>query len=362
MNDAPWHLLLAHLSGTLSREGEAELRDWMAGDLARAEFVRSLRELVAATGQLPPRHDVDAAWHRLTSRMDPAAHRPAEIIPLRPREAASRATRRRPVAAGSHGARWRRLRPSPAALVRVAAVLATVAVSATAWEMWRRDSAPGPMHEIATASGQRTTITLSDGSRVELGPESRLRAPERFRRGAREVEVEGLAFFDIAEDPERPFTVRTHGAYTRVLGTQFTVRAYPEEEVRVAVTEGRVAFGSSDLPVDSASVLTRGTIGVLALDGSRHVEVDADLDPYVDWMDGRLVFRNEPLPDLLRELGRWYDIEVRVADPALASRHLSIAFQKEPLEQVLQLIVLALDVDYERDGNVVTLSRRNTGG
>lgn len=362
MDDTPWDLLLAHLSGTLSREGEAELRDWIAADLARAEFVRSLRELVAATGQLPPRHDADAAWDRLASRMDPAAHRPAEVIPLRPHDTASRAARRRPATAGSGGAHRGRLRPSPAALVRVAAILATVAASATAWEMWRSDSAPGPMHEIVTASGQRTTVTLSDGSRLELGPETRLRAPERFRRGAREVEVEGLAFFDIAEDPKRPFTVRARGAYTRVLGTEFTVRAYPEEEVRVAVTEGRVAFGSAELPLDSASVLTREMVGVLALDGSRHVEEDADLDAYVGWMRGRLAFRNEPLPDVVRELGRWYDVEVQLADPALASRHLSIAFQRESLEQVLQLIALALDVDYERDGDVVTLSRRNPGG
>lgn len=346
---SPWNLVIRHLSGEASPEEEEALRAWVGGDPQRVRWLESLRGIWSAAEERPERFDAEAAWRRFEARIDPG-HRP---------EIASRWSRRR--GASTAPARIRRW----PGLLAAAAAIALIAGPALVWrggvDIWP-GSAEVALEEVVTARGHRSQIRLSDGSRVLLGPDSRLRAPRRFNGKSRVVHLDGIAEFDVAEDQGRPFEVHAAGTVTRVLGTRFVVRAYDDDAVEVAVAEGRVAVQVDGQPDPQAVELGAGSLGRI---GSRGTTVEmvpaADLDAFFGWTTGRLAFRNARLAEALSDIERWYDTEVRVADPAMERRHITITIDNLPLDQVLDLIALSLDASYERDGRAFILLPRRAG-
>jgi transmembrane sensor len=355
VDERHWRLLVRSLSGEATPAEREELRRWTEEDPARAAEVESARALWEATGALPARAsapDADAAWRRVARRtgLDAAPATHPDVLPLRPRGA-------RPAAPPSL---LTALRRAPA--LRIAALLVLALGTALLWRPAGGLVNDHVLHRtITTGRGERLRVTLADGSRVLLGVESRLRVPRRFRDDARDVHLEGAAYFEVAHDPSRPFSVHTADAVTRVLGTKFTVRDYAGAgPARVAVTEGRVAVRPATAPRDAppVAVLTRGQAVELAAGGAPTPPV---VTPAVEkhdlaWTRGQLSFRDAAVPEVLAEIGRWYDVEIQVADSALAARHLTITFDDEPLDTLLREIAAALDARIERRGEVLVLT------
>jgi transmembrane sensor len=224
-------------------------------------------------------------------------------------------------------------------------------------------SATPALRIAQTARGARQTLHLSDGTRVVLGAGSSLRYPDAFGAGARDVYLTGQGFFEVAHDAAHPFRVHAGHATAEDIGTAFAVLAYAEDStVRVVVAEGSVALGRSARGASHDSsprtVLTPGQLGALgtrdALPTVRRVNVDA----YVAWTEGRLVFDDTPLGDVVAQLGHWYDVPIRIADPTLASRTLTASFTTESLTDVLTSLAPVLDVRFERVADTVVVHRR----
>jgi len=222
--------------------------------------------------------------------------------------------------------------------------------------------------EYTTRRGQTARVRLSDGSRVTLAPESRLRVPLAFGDGTRALELDGEAAFDVAHDAKRSFSVRARGAEVRDLGTKFVVRSYGDRSsVYVAVTEGSVSLAAAlDADGNPASgntggvdrlLLKRAQVGRLADDGRLTVIRDAALDDYVAWTSDRLTFTNAPLRDVLPRLNRWYDIDLRLGDTTLAAVPYTASLSQEPVETVVQLLAAAVGARVERRGATITLRR-----
>lgn len=330
MEERQWRLLVRYFSGEASTAEEQEVRRWMQTDPANLEEVKALRSLWDASGVLPNGPDEDAAWAKVMERtgLAPSARSPLHAPP------APRSTRR-------PRAIWQ------GPLLRVAAMLVLLAGSLLVWRPASRAFSEHVLQRtVTTGKGERVQLVLADGSRVLLGVESRLRYPRRFRGDRRDVHLEGVAYFEVARDPRRPFSVYTADAVTRVLGTKFTVRNYRgSEPVRVAVAEGKVAVRPAASPAGDASATTllRGGEAVeLALGRVRAVVDPVDERRDLAWTRGTIAFTNAPVPEVLTEIGRWYDVSVRVTDPTLAARHLTISFENEPLDMLLREIAAAL--------------------
>jgi transmembrane sensor len=326
-------LLLRVLAGEASRDEESELQSWIDADPANARSADSLRAVWAAAGHHRDRSDPAAAWTRLAERTRLAGS------PIRRIDSAP-STRR---------TRWGGLRI--AAMVLIALGVATLGRPAA------RLVDDHVLHRtVTTGKGERVQLVLEDGSRVMLGVESRLRFPRRFSGRTRDVRLQGAAYFEVAHDVTRPFTVFTGDAVTRVLGTRFTVRDYPgAEPARVAVTEGRVAVRAvAAAPQDAGVLLTRGQAAEVA---ERRVVMEATNQARdLAWTQGTLAFHNAPVREVVAEIGRWYEVDLRVATPGLADRHLTIAFDDEPLETILQEISAVLGARVERRGRVLYLT------
>lgn len=176
-------------------------------------------------------------------------------------------------------------------------------------------SAP-TVQTYATAKGQHERITLADGTVVDLNAETRLTV--RFARRERQVELgDGQAIFDVAHDTTRPFTVEASGRAVRVLGTQFDVRNRGGD-VTVTVARGRVQVRPvAASETGQAFVLAPGQR--LAIGRAGVAELSAvDAQEALGWRSGRLVYRGEPLADVIADLNRQFVEQIEVTDPALA--------------------------------------------
>jgi transmembrane sensor len=343
---APDELLLArYVAGAANPQQRRVVEERLQSEEALREKLAEMQFLWEHAGdalKIPVGDaDVDAAWLRLVASL------PAEKIralPLRPRSQLTR--------------RWRR------------GALAASVLLAAGIGVWQAARGPGtPTHGSAVQTqrfvaerGRMLVVRLGDGSKVVLGPGSELRTGERFGAGSREVFLAGRAYFEIARDTTRPFRVHAARTVTQVLGTKFDVRSYPgSDETEVVVRSGRVALRSDIAPEATARVLTRGQRGIAHPNGIVDVESVADPDAFLAWTSGKLRFERAPLREVAPELERWFDLEVRITDPALAERRITATFGDERLDEILTTIAELVNGHVEREGKQVVFSPRRNG-
>jgi transmembrane sensor len=308
---------------------------------------RLVAEGVWAAGDAVPASTVDAP-------ASPPSHGTGDGLSdirlphTRPSDTPSR-SRRRPAIAVPTRLGWR----LPAALAAAAAIV--VAVGPRAWRVWSARAVPSAM-TYSTTNGQRATIGLDDGSRVMLAANSRLRYTVAAN-GARDVTLDGAAYFDVRHAADRPFTIRTARSVTRVLGTQFVVSAYPDDTAEtVAVSSGRVSVQERGTPDGSGAVtVAGGQVSVLGAGDRPTVTPAADLAAYTGWTSGVLTFRGARLRDITHVLERWYDVDIQLSDPSLDTLMFAVTITQQPVDDAMQLLASTAGLRYTRHGRVVTL-------
>lgn len=339
-------LLTRHLSGITTEEEEEQLRIWLAADRARQRMLDAIRQGWETPISAPGSYDTDAGWSRVTARIGSLAEGDSRTPPLDEPETAPpilrlkpRAIRRRPP--------W-----------QAAAALFLVVGASILWGISRPAAriADSAFLEVLVPRGQKAMMRLPDGSRVVLAPDSRLRYPRDFGEDSRDLQLEGMAYFSVIHRPDLPFVVHAAGARTRVLGTRFVVRAYPDaSRVEVAVEEGRVALRADASQHEEEVSLTPGQVGRLGRDGIPRVESRADAAAFLGWMEGRPVIQDLLLPEALSELERWYDVKLAIGDSSLAARRITTSLERASLDETLTVIALALDARFVTRGDSMVI-------
>jgi len=212
------------------------------------------------------------------------------------------------------------------------------------------------IHTYATRVGQQANVTLTDGSRVLIGPATTLVVVMNPQSATPTVTVDGQALFTVTHHDRTPFTVKTANAVTRVLGTTFQVRRYATDRAtHVMVVDGRVSVrGVHDA---AATILDARTFAVVGDSGTIRIIPDIAADEVTGWVDGRLVFHDTPVREMLADIGRAYGVEIRVSDSTLANRQLTctIPVADQSLDNVLTGLSALLDIHATRAGRVITL-------
>jgi transmembrane sensor len=365
--------IASYLAGEGSAAERAETERWIAADAERRDAVESLRQAWTEAGRDEPLVDIERAWDQIQLRR--AARNASQDAPVRslttrgaPRSGelpsvSTAPSRREP------GGRVIQLIPrhewrARTSWLRAAAVVVAVTgAGVIATQLATRAPAvksPAPaMREVATARGQRATLTLSDGSRVHLGVASKLRFAEGFGGARRDVYLEGAAVFEVEHDSQRPFVVRTDRAIATDLGTTFVVRDYASDSsVTVAVREGVVELRAvvAQRPPEVARAVTLeagevGSVDQLGYLASRR----GDIDDFFAWAEGRLAFRNAPLGEVATQLERWYDVDIELG-AGTQKRTINATFGDDGIETTLDLIANATDVRVVRRGRMYMLT------
>ena len=334
-----WDTLGRFVAGEGSADEMSQVGKWLDANPAERALLERLSEVTAAAsvGGI----DVEAALASVHARMEERASTAALST------ASARAKRR-----------WQ-----PLALVSLLAAAAVVVLVVR-----RQAGSPaGPATTVAsqtfsTTVGKRDSITLSDGSRVVLGPDSRLTVPSGFGSGSRAVELHGDAYFDVRHDAASPFAVRVGSALIQDVGTTFMVESDDANATVVTVVTGSVRLRAADSSSGTGVLLAAGERGSIDDAGRTSTERASYPDDDVAWTTGRLVFRDAPMSRVAAEIHRWYGVRLHL-DPALSSQHFGNTFYtNEPVDQVLHVIELSLGVKIERQGDsaVVVTGRSAT--
>lgn len=340
LSEHDWERLERYLSRRGSPEELAVLNRWVESSPDLRALADAMQTVGQVAGERAQSWDEEAAWRRVARRMRWFA-RPDRLHRGRPR--------------------W-------IAWAAAAAVIATAGATVALLD-WQsraarsRELATAPAREVVTRRGERTAFNLADGTRVMLGAESRLAIPALYNvpGAGRELQLEGEGYFLVTHDSLRPFRVSTSLGTAEDLGTEFVVSTYAEARgMRVLVASGKVALrqrspaAPAATPADSLPLVTLSEGDLARLDSAGAATVTR-VDPasYLAWTHGALVFNGTPLRDVLPQVARWYDLDIRLADASLGSRRLTATFRDQSVSAVLDLMALSLDIRVERRGQAV---------
>ncbi len=214
-----------------------------------------------------------------------------------------------------------------------------------------------------TLPGQRTSIELTDGTRVLLNVASTLEISRNFGVSNRIVRLRGQAVFEVKHAEAHPFIVDAVGTRTTVLGTTFGVRAY-DANVRVAVQDGKVAIAAcnavgADAGCDrrfARAVITEREIATVTPAGRIRTTAHAAIESDFAFTTGRLLLTGERLGDVVDALSRWYDIDFQIADSIVANKIIEGSFPVGTLDALVQSLSVLLNVHVQRNGRTILLS------
>lgn len=212
--------------------------------------------------------------------------------------------------------------------------------------IFRKQQGPAAAAQVAKLQmsnprGKRSRITLSDGSVIILGPESRIFYPASFAENSREISLEGEAFFEVSKDPNRSFIVHTGDIQTQVLGTSFKVDAFPGQPVSVAVATGQVRvdqFANGKM-LQSLGILEPGK--KVSWDSASQAIVRTDVNAAIisGWVDYKLAFNAQSLQEIAVQLQRWYAVDIKFSNPVVARQRLTVTLAANmPLKSILEVL------------------------
>ncbi len=204
--------------------------------------------------------------------------------------------------------------------------------------------------------GKQFDLVLSDGTKVFLNSGTSIKYPVKFLSGKkREVFLKGEAFFDVQKDENHPFIVNANELDVAVLGTQFVVSLYEEDnEVSVVLVEGSVDLSLDDNPTTTR--LTPGTRGALNYNTGAIRKKNVNTDVYTAWIEGILIFRNETFANISRKLERVYNITIVSSNPEFDKEVFNASFNNEAIGDILSYFKDSHDMNYTIKDNIIYIN------
>ncbi|MDO6803663.1 FecR domain-containing protein [Wenyingzhuangia sp. 1_MG-2023] len=208
--------------------------------------------------------------------------------------------------------------------------------------------------------GKRFEIQLSDGTKVHLNAGSSLKYPIAFLQGQeRKVFLDGEAFFEVAKDAKHPFVVNAKDVAIRVLGTQFNVSSYPEDDsINTVLVEGSVSVyhANKTYNKETAMMLVPGQKATWDKK-QKNIEIDvADVVLYTAWRDGRLLLNEVSFNDILKKIERQYNVVFENHCEEISNRKFTAKFDVENIHQVMESLSYSVNFTYKFQENKIIIN------
>jgi Fe2+-dicitrate sensor, membrane component len=338
-NDQLQELMTRSLSGEATPEELLQLESMLAADSKALERYKLLQ-------QFWNRHEavsqqaVEEALHNMLGKLN-----------LVPTSLANQPAPRKNI--------WRHLRAA-------AAVIIALGVAGYLYMTGTKksdDAGLANLVEKHNTWGTKSTIELTDGSKIWLNADSKIHYPEVFTGPTREVYLNGEAFFDIAKNPSRPFIIHLANGTVRVLGTSFNIRAYDNEKiVETSVATGKVAFipkPHGKKQHDTVFVTPNKKVRYI-LDEEAVNVVPTLAEEDKAWTEGRLIFKALTLEEIAIELERNFGKKVTFMDDAPKAYRLTGSFQNNSLDEIMFYLSQSKEFYYRiTNGELLIASEAN---
>lgn len=218
------------------------------------------------------------------------------------------------------------------------------------------------VHTIFTEKGVKAQTVLPDGSTVLLNSDSKISYPDRFIGDTREIVFSGEGYFNVVSDSLKPMIIKTgSGVEVLVRGTEFNLRTFDSSRVETTLYSGKITLITDSgnkllsyidvLPNTKACVSDNGVVTQKIMDKITNVSTKA-------WTDGRIIFDNTPLHEVIEELERWHGVKIIVTDKSILKYKITADFNSESIVQIAELIKLSARIDYRYEDKVLYLSAR----
>lgn len=325
---------------------------WIAAHPEKLDAVKTASEILLALGTVDyqaPAGMEDEIWQDIDQKIGARQSTDTQVVPLNPSSILNRYAETRP-----KSFKW--IYSGVAASLLVASTLIVYFLGGI-----DQDRFYTAVEETITKEnpkGQKSTIMLSDGTKIILNSESKLEYTSQYNQEERRVILTGEAFFEVARDDKRPFIVETSSFSTTALGTSFNIHAYPGEQEVVTLHTGKVSVKMAEDPSIEA-ILIPGEKVVLS-ENNDLVKTTFDMETEALWKNGILYFQDTPFSEGISTLERWYGVDIEVND--LYENNLSFTgrFENDYLSNVLGSLSYTMDFSYQITEEKVIINFKRT--
>ena len=212
---------------------------------------------------------------------------------------------------------------------------------------------------VVTPKGGEYHVVLSDGSKVWLNADSKLKFPVNFGEGGREVFLSGEAYFEVVHDERHPFIVETDLGNVRVYGTQFNVRRYvDEEEIKATLVDGSVGFAKNGQEEGEYIKIEPG-YQIRYEEGQEVVVQKVKVHNEIAWKNRQFSFERKPLDEIMKDFMRWYDVNITFEDESLNELYFSATLNRYGnIETLLRFFEEGYDIKFEINGRNIKIRRK----
>ncbi len=209
-------------------------------------------------------------------------------------------------------------------------------------------------------TGSISQTILPDGTIIYLNSGTEIKYDTKSKEKQREVYVDGEAWFDVAKDKKKPFVVHTKYYNVRVLGTQFNVKNYKDDEsIVTTLEEGSIQIlGSDNLKLKETITLKPGEQISYNKTGHKVYKKNVDTQIFTSWRNNKLVFLEMTFGELVKLLERKYGVEIQVADSSILGEHYSGTIKNETIIEILNIIQHTHPITYKVEGQKIIIQKR----
>jgi len=207
--------------------------------------------------------------------------------------------------------------------------------------------------------GAKSLIMLTDGSEVILNAGSKLEYTSLFGKHAREVSLEGEAYFKVTKNSKKPFIVKTSGLLVKAYGTEFNVKAYADDKsIQATLIKGRIGvrknmpgadtkFREFMLKPNEQVILHKADSLSTSKNGKLFITKNINTDLYTSWINDKVQVESVSLKELVVKLERKYNVKINIEDKELEEKRFTGILENETIEQVLQVLKLSAHINYK---------------
>lgn len=203
---------------------------------------------------------------------------------------------------------------------------------------------------LTTPRGGQFQILLPDGTRAWLNNASSIKYPLSFNGAERRVEITGEVYFDVAKNESKPFLVATGGMEVQVLGTEFDLMAYPDEgAIRATLIKGAVRVVAGE----GARLIKPGQQAVLEHNQAGIGIINPDLQEVLAWKEDKFRFHNASISQIMRQLARWYDVDIEYEGNPPAFEFNGVLPRKQNVNEILDVLTETRNVHFLISGRKI---------
>lgn len=320
----PWHIFFKCFRNDATSDELAEIKDWLEEDIENVEMLDQVYNIftLSATEPQPLTPDLKKAWDKIDSQI--SAISPVKRVNYK-------------------------LIFSVVAAVLVFGLLLFGVID----NYLRMERLSSQFTEVITLPGQKTRITLPDGSKVWLNSSSSLKYPTDFNVRKREVILSGEAFFEVTKDKSKRFRIKSGILDVDVFGTSFNVKNYPDENFEeVTVANGIVGISNEAQEIRK---LIKGEQAVLNKKSKEILFKTENVNLVTAWKNNELIFRNTPVDEVFKSLESWFGINIKYDREMVGVHNYTFKIKTESFKEVLEMMQVMTPFKYIINGKDIEI-------